>query len=312
MRYHGAALKKLPIFIVLLLPILMALLGVPAHSAEKTPERILSITPAGTEILYYLGLGDRVAGVTKYCNWPPEARSKPSIGDMMHINMEVVVSMRPDLVLISNMNEHTKGSLEAMGFPVAVVYQDDFNEICDSILSVGKACGITETAQKRVEELRESVRRISSKKRAGQKPRVLVVVSRDDEDFSFKKLYVAGKRSFYNDLLIESGASNAFEGDVPYAQLSLEGILRIDPDIIIELIGETGMENAKSKDALKQWENLRDLKAAREGKVSLIRGDFTLRAGPRYPLVLDAFSKIIHEGKREISESSTWTQEQKR
>jgi iron complex transport system substrate-binding protein len=264
--------------------------------------RILSITPAGTEILFDLGLGDRVIGVTEYCSWPPEARSKKNIGDMMHVNMEVIVSLNPDLVLISNMNEHLRGPIEGMGYRVEVVRQDNFEQICDSMTSVGEACGVAEYARHRVEELRGAVRAISERNRGGACPRVLVVVGRDVDDMSFKKVYAAGRRSFYDDLLTESGAENAFGQDVPYAQIALEGLLRLDPDLVIELIGGSGMSNAGTDAIMRQWRSLGDLRASREGRVALIRGDFTLRAGPRYPKILDAFSRIIRGGEREISE----------
>jgi iron complex transport system substrate-binding protein len=263
--------------------------------------RVLSLSPAATEIIFDLGLGDRVIGVTEYCNWPPEAKSKPSVGDMMNVNMEVVVSMQPDLVVISNMNEHLKANIEALGYEVAVVYQDDFAQICDSMLRVGEACGVPDAAKKRTEELREAVRGISSGLPGGRDRRVLVVVGRDD-DASFKKIYVAGPRSFYDELLADAGAKNAFTGDAPYAALSLEGLLRLDPDVIIELVGEHGMTGVDSGSILAQWKNLSDLQAARNGDVAVIRGDFTLRAGPRYPLVLEAFAAVIHEGVREIEE----------
>jgi iron complex transport system substrate-binding protein len=268
----------------------------------KAPERILSLTPAGTEILYALGLEDKIIGVTMYCSWPPEAKSKKNIGDMMHINMEVVVSMNPDLVVISNMNEHLKGSLETMGYPVVIVYQDNFEQICDAIIRVGEVCGVEETAQKKVIELRASVIDISARSKTGDPLRVLVIVGRDVDDLSFKKLYIAGNRSFYNDLLKESGVRNAFTQDVAYSQISLEGLLRIDPDIVIELVGETGMTNLESSAIIAQWKSLKDLRASREDRVALIRGDFTLRAGPRYPLILDAFSRVIRGGERIIVE----------
>jgi iron complex transport system substrate-binding protein len=262
----------------------------------------LSITPAGTEILYDLGLGDRIIGVTEYCSWPPEAKSKKNIGDMMHVNMEVIAALDPDLVLISNMNEHLRGPLEAMEYPVVVVYQDDFEQICGSMTRVGEACGVAAFARERVGGLRAAVRDISERKRTGSPTRVLVVVGRDIDDMAFKRVYVAGVQSFYNDLLKESGVTNAFEGNVPYAQIALEGLLRTDPDLIIELIGASGMSNLESSAVMKQWDSLTDLRASREKQVALIRGDFTLRAGPRYPLILEAFSKIIRDGVREISE----------
>jgi iron complex transport system substrate-binding protein len=264
--------------------------------------RILSITPAGTEILYDLGLGDRVVGVTKYCSWPPEARSKPKIGDMMYTNMEVVISLRPDLVLVSNMNEHLKSSIEAIGCQVVVVYQDNFEQICDSMIRVGEVCGVADAARKRVDELKASALDISARGKAGPSKRVLIVVGRDMEDKSFKKIYVAGRRSFYNDLLVESGTENAFFPDVQYAQISREGLLRLDPDIVVELIGENGMENLPSPEIMAQWDAMKELRASKEGRVAIIRGDFTLRAGPRYPLVLEALRKIIRERARVISE----------
>ncbi|MDR3165382.1 MAG: helical backbone metal receptor [Synergistaceae bacterium] len=272
------------------------------HAASGEPVRILSLAPAATEIIFDLGLGDKVIGVTEYCNWPPEAKSKTNVGDMMHVNMEVVVSMQPDLVAVSNMNEHMKNQIEALGYKVIVVYQDNFGQICDSILRVGEVCGIPDIAKKRIEELRENVRVISAGLPRGKDQSVLIVVGRDSDDASFKKIYVAGPRSFYEELLSDAGAKNAFSGDLPYAGLSLEGLLRLDPDIVIELVGEHGMVGVDSKLILAQWKNLSDLRAAQNGSVAVIRGDFTLRAGPRYPLILESFAKIIHEGLREIEE----------
>ncbi|MDR3254824.1 MAG: ABC transporter substrate-binding protein [Synergistaceae bacterium] len=293
--------------------ILLLLLAAPTSSAaaanpaalSKTPSRILSLSPAATEILFDLGLGDKIVGVTEYCSWPPEARSKKNIGDMMHVNMEVVVALKPDIVIISNMNEHLKSQIESLGFPVVVVYQDDFNQICGSMKQVGEACGAAESAKARIGELRGLVSGIAERasgETGRTKRSVLVVVGRDAADTSFNKVYVTGPLSFYNDLLTEAGAINVFTRSAPYANISKEGLLRLDPDIIIELVGEHGMTNVTTPEIIAQWNKLTDLKAAREGNVAIIRGDFTMRAGPRYPLLLEAFSKVINEGAREIWE----------
>jgi ABC-type Fe3+-hydroxamate transport system substrate-binding protein len=99
--------------------------GEASAQIPQTPQRILSLAPAATEILFYLGLGDRVIGVTEYCTWPPEAREKMNIGDMMHVNLELVLALRPDLVVLSNMNGHIGKQMEELGIPVEAVYQDD-------------------------------------------------------------------------------------------------------------------------------------------------------------------------------------------
>jgi iron complex transport system substrate-binding protein len=280
--------------------VLLVVFGVARCASAGVPERILSITPAGTEILYDIGLGDRVIGVTKYCSWPPEAQTKPSLGDMMHVNLEVVMGMAPDLVVVSSMNIQVGEQVEALGYPVVTVYQDDFDQICDSMLRVGQACGVEEAARARIAELRESVRDKTISP-SDAPPRVLVVVGRDPSEEDLRKIYVAGRGAFYNDLITRAGAVNAYPQDIDYAQMSREGLLRIDPDVIIELIGESGMEVPTGR-VTSQWEAVPDLRAAQEGSVAVIRGDFTLRAGPRYPQILDAFIGAIRDGVREITE----------
>ncbi|GHV45962.1 putative ABC transporter substrate-binding lipoprotein YvrC [Synergistales bacterium] len=261
--------------------------------------RILSLAPVATEILFDLGIGERVVGVTEYCTWPPEAKSKTNIGEMMNVNMEVVASLKPDIVALSNMNVHLRGQFEAFGIPVVVVYQDDFEQICGSILRVGEVCGVAAAARLRVEALRKEVSDLSAKGKSGA--RVLIAVGRD-QDESFRAIYVAGPLSFYNNLLAEAGAENAFTGNVPYANISREGLIRIDPDIIIELVGEHGTENLELGAILAQWDKLPYIRAVSSGRVFVIRGDFAFRAGPRYPKLLDAFSRIINGGVREVNE----------
>ncbi|MDR1916118.1 MAG: helical backbone metal receptor [Synergistaceae bacterium] len=272
-----------------------------ARDAVKNPARILSITPVATEILYSLGLGDRVVGVTRYCNWPPEARSKPVIGDMMNVSLEMLAALDPDLVLISNLNEHLNARIEAMGYNTVIVYQDNFEQICKSILAVGDACGVADAADKKVKELSDAVRALSESAVSGPEARVLIVVGRDPADDKLKKLYVAGIESFYNDLIRESGAVNVVESNVPYLQISREGLLRLDPDIIIDLIGEHGSADIPTEQILGQWRAIPDLRAAIKGNVAIIKGDFSLRPGPRYPLLLKAFIRAIREGAREIT-----------
>ena len=283
---------------ILMVSLFFAATSMSSFASSAVPERILSVTPAGTEILYEIGLGERVVGVTKYCSWPPDAQTKPNLGDMMHVNLEVAMGLTPDLVLVSNMNHQAGEQLESLGYPTVTVFQDDFDEICNSMLRVGQACGVEETAKRRIAELREDVRK-KTLSLDGLPVRVLVVVGRDPSDAELRKIHVAGRGSFYDDLLTRSGAVNAYEQGAAYAQISREGLLRLDPDVIIELIGEHGME-APTENIISRWEAMPDIRAARNSRVSVIRGDFTLRAGPRYPQILDAFIKAIHDGMREI------------
>lgn len=266
------------------------------------PRRIVSITPAGTEILFDLGLGSRVVAVTKYCTWPPEARDRIVLPDMLDIDMESLAALSPDLVVISNMNSSLLERLNKLSYPVVRVDQDDWDEICASIIRVGEACGVPEQAAERVEALRAQTAALAARS-PDDAPRVLVCVGRDPADKAMTSVYVAGTASFYQDLLAAAGARNAIELPVPYAHLSREGLLRANPDIVLELIGDSGMgENLTTDMVLEPWRKITDLRAVQSGDVAVIRGDFTLRAGPRYPKVLAAFISAIHGGLREIGE----------
>lgn len=271
-------------------------------AAEPRPARILSLAPAATEILFDLGLGDRVVGVTRYCNWPPEARDKPVVGDIMQVNLEAVVAHQPDIVVLSNMNAHLRDRIAALGYPVVVVNQDNFEQICDSMLRVGEACGIPERAASRVAELRAEVAALRAVPPAEGAPTVLVVVGRDASDASFKQIYGAAGRSFYDDLLEEAGARNVLEQDAQYVRLSREGLVRLDPDVVVELLGEHGGAAIDTEAVAAQWRALADLRAARDGNVALVHGDFALRAGPRYPRLLRAFVDAIRNGRRQIAD----------
>ncbi|MDR1943340.1 MAG: helical backbone metal receptor [Synergistaceae bacterium] len=298
-------LKKITVALFTILMTALMCADGSAAGSQKSPERILSLTPAGTEIIFSLGLGDRVIGVTKYCNWPPEARSKPVIGDMMNLSLEAITIMSPDLVLLSNMNEHLDPKVKSMGFETVIVYQDDFKQICDSIRDVGQVCGIPDTAEKEINELQESVRVLSESARSadnGFVPRVLVVVGRDPSEDNLKKIYAAGLKSFYDELVRESGGVNVLAQDVPYAQLSQEGLISLNPDVIIDLIGAHGGKDKPIDEIIGQWRPIPYIKAIEEGRVAVIKGDFTLRAGPRYPLILEAFIRVIRDGETKIEE----------
>ena len=184
---QGSKIKKIMASVAIVVAYLAS-----SCAFAAVPARILSITPAGTEILYDLGLGDRVVGVTKYCTWPPEAQVKPSLGDMLHVNLEVVMGLRPDLIVVSNMNQQVGEQVESLGYHTVTVYQDDFEQICDSMLRVGRECGIEDKARLRVEELREAVREKTIAPGASP-PRVLIAVGRDPSEEVLRQIYVAGR-----------------------------------------------------------------------------------------------------------------------
>lgn len=293
------ASRRIAIFFALFA--LISLTTAPASASP--PARILSLAPVTTEILYDLGLGDRVVGVTKWCNWPPEAAQKPQVPDMMNVSVEAAAGFAPDLIVLSNMNGHVENRLRAFGFNVVAARQDDFGAICESMIEIGRACGVEEAARARVEELRAEVRGLAADVPDGPRPRVLVSVGRDTADGTFRRVFAASRGAFYTDLVREAGGENASERDEAYTQYTREGLIRVDPDIVIELAGDHGAGEAAEVIAA-QWEAFTDLRAAADGRVSIITGDVALRPGPRYPAILRAFIRAIQGGERLIDGAS--------
>ena len=134
------------------------------------PRRIVSCSPGSTEILFALGLGDVVAGVTNWCNYPPEAKKVEQIGDLFPLNVEKIVSLRPDLVIAHQMNDQASvETLTGMKLPVLVLKPDSFADILASIALIGKATGSTAKAGPLAARLKNTLDEVGIKGKAVSK-----------------------------------------------------------------------------------------------------------------------------------------------
>lgn len=274
-------MKKILIMIVIALAVLATQ---SAHAAEL---RVLSLAPVATEILYYLGLGDSVVGVTKYCDWPPEAREKPQLPDMMNVSVEAVASFAPDVVALASVNSRLAPAIEAMGHKTVIAEQESLADIERSIVEIGRACGIPGQAALRAAEM---MSRVEALRRPSGSDRVLVVVGRDTSDPTMRSLYVAGDASFYLELIRDAGGDLARGGSYGYSKISREGLIALDPDVIIELVNCDDETAAKIRG---DWLALDDVRAAREGRISILNDTIVFRPGPRYPQLISIFADAI-------------------
>lgn len=274
-------MKKILIMIVIALAVLAT------QSARAAELRVLSLAPVATEILYYLGLGDSVVGVTKYCDWPPEAREKPQLPDMMNVSVEAVASFAPDVVALASVNSRLAPAIEAMGHKTVIAEQESLADIERSIVEIGRACGIPGQAALRAAEM---MSRVEALRRPSGSDRVLVVVGRDTSDPTMRSLYVAGDASFYLELIRDAGGDLARSGSYGYSKISREGLIALDPDVIIELVNCDDETAAKIRG---DWLALDDVRAAREGRISILNDTIVFRPGPRYPQLISIFADAI-------------------
>ena len=279
-----------------LLLIILALLAVPGGGEARNVSRILSMSPAATEVLFALGLGDQVIGVTQYCDYPPEALSKPRVATLLDVNLETLLSLSPDLVVLVDLNESLKERIERLGVRTFTLWHRSLGELCDSIEGLGAACGVPEQGRGLAWAMRDAMREAQERTKGLHRPRVAVAVDRDVTDPVIRSIYIAGRASVYDEMIRLAGGVNAFETEgVAYPRLSAEGFLGLDPDVIIDLVGDHSFQKGLiSEDIRAQWNSLPGLRAFKEGRIYIRFGNDALHPGPRLLSILRQFVAFIH------------------
>lgn len=244
-------------------------------------ERIVSLAPSITEILFALGAGDRVIGVTSYCDYPPEARLKESVGDTLKPSVERIVALRADLVIISTASqvEAFVQKLEELGIPVYVSDPRSLDGVLESIDRMGQLIGAPLRARQLTGELRNRIASVESLVKGTSPTSVLVILGTEP-------LITAGAASFINDLVTRAGGRSVsadVSGDYP--QYSLETAVAKQPQVILLQAGGSVLP-----------ERLKETPAAIAGRVYRLDDDLLLRPGPRVVDGLEQMAARLHPG----------------
>ncbi len=248
-------------------------------------DRVISLAPNLTEIVFAVGAGDRLVGRTTYCDYPAEAKFVAEIGDTLQPSLERIISLKPQLVLISTASqlEVFLQQLQNQNIAVFVTDPHDLNGVFRSITQVGLILGHDEQAKLLVQKLRE--RADAVEQAVKQKPPVRVFYQ-----LSAEPLYTAGHDAFVTDLIRRAGAVSV-TADVPGAwpKYSNESALAARPEaIILPTGGSMGTGNLTVTEALRQSP------AALEGRVYKINDDHLVRPGPRAVDGLEAMARALH------------------
>jgi iron complex transport system substrate-binding protein len=253
------------------------------------PKRIVSTIPSNTEILFGLGLKDRIVGVTNQCNYPAETKSVEKVGSV-NLSLEKIVSLKPDLILMLEDAQKVQiERLRALGLPVFVINPHSVYGLMKSIKLVGKVTGSDDAAHKMVASINDRIQKISSKYRSYRNLKVLVVIW-------VEPLITAGKGTYIDDLIRYAGGINiGSKVHGAYPIMNFETVLSEKPDFII-IAGKSNAEMTFIKND-KKW-GLLD--AVNKRNILLIDSDVITRPGPRLVDALDIIVSFIH--KREADE----------
>jgi len=255
--------------------------------------RIISLAPSITEILFSLGLGDRVVGVTRYCAYPAEALTKTKVGGYYDPNYEEILRLKPDLVIMLREHDAAKRYLGNFHVHVLPVDHNTIGDIVQSIAVIGRACGSSRAADSIVASINTVMARIRSKTANARRPRVLVSVGRSMGAVS--DLCIAGADTYYDEMIRLAGGQNAFiKRGIAYPILSFEGICRINPEVVIDMAPECGGKAESDGTILAQWNKVGMIDAVRSGRVYIFRQDFAEIPGPRIVVILEQIAKILH------------------
>ncbi len=257
---------------------------------DKVPQRIVSIAPSNTEIMFALGLADRLVGVTDFDNYPPEAKSKPSIGGFTTPNIEKIVALSPDLILATSIHENKIiPQLTERGLPVLALAPKTLDEILDSIKLVGEVTGREKEAADLLKEMQKKIKAVTDRTENLPEDKRLAVFYLTWHD----PLMTSGQGTLHHELIQKAGGRNVFPEVVGTKSVSLELLVARNPQV---MVAGTGMGTGEDKtfQYLKSETRLQSTEAARNGRIYQINMDLTGRAGPRIVDGLSQFAKCIH------------------
>jgi iron complex transport system substrate-binding protein len=258
-----------------------------AVSLDASAERIVALAPSITEILYYLGVGDRVAGVTEFSYYPPEAARKPKVGSYARLNIEKIISLNPDLA-IGTADGNERGIimlLEQVGIPVFIVNPRSVRDSIRTITELGRVCGVGKKADGLSSHLYARVDDISRRTAHLKRPLVFLQIN-------IKPIMTVNENTLHHDVIRLAGGENMAQAEpITYPRISVEEIIRRKPEVIII----SSMERSGAfEQARKEWLKWPGIPAARNGRIHLIDSDLLDRPSPRIVKGLEAMARLIH------------------
>ncbi len=255
------------------------------------PQRIVSLAPSVTEMLFSLGLGDRLVGVTTYCDFPEAAQSIPKVGSLQGFSLETVVGMKPDLVIATTEGNSAAeiARLRDLGLSVYTTAPRTFAGILTSLDHLGAALGVEARAKVLTDSLRRRIATVTaSRDTTARRPRLLIVVSHDP-------LYAATVGTFPADIAQLAGARVVPErSPVTYPQLDREGVIAIRPEVLLVPVGSTNPLDQRTR------ASLLGLGSGLPTRLQLVTvpADPLLRPGPRAVAALETLAAALDSLRR--------------
>lgn len=265
----------------------------PIDSAQSImPQRIISVVPSATEMLFAFGVGDKVVAIGDYDNFPPAVAIKPRIGGLLNPNIERIIELRPDMVVTYGSQEVLRQRLVSLGIRMYPFTHGSISQTLQFMKDLGRTVGAEKQANTLLDHIRSTFEEVRASAPA-KHPRVLIVHNRAAGVMG--SFYSVGARAFQHELIAMAGGENLFaDVDREIIQPSIEQLVSRRPDIIIETLPPP--VNRRELEQRKQdWGTMRSLPAVMNHRVYLTDEDYLLVPGPRLDLAARRFGELIRQ-----------------
>lgn len=262
---------------------------------ERSPcQRIVSLAPSVTEVLFELGLGGRVVGVSRFDRYPAGVHSLPRVGGLFDPHYEAIVGHRPTIVVALVEFGEKAEYLRSIVPSVMLVDHRSVAGILGSIEALGERCGVGQRARELRTALERDIAAVQIKGHGRPPVRTLVVVGGVGDGGARRTVFASGRDGFYDEILRLVGGVNVVTGTtVSLPTVSAEGLLALDPDVIIEVREPADNQPVAVAEIKESWQHFGSLRAVKAGRVHVLTDDFVTIPGPRFGDTLRAFAAII-------------------
>lgn len=289
-------MKRLLLLLVMMVAGLVARAPLSAQRAPasaSSPQRIVSLVPATTEMLFEMGAGRRVVGVGSYDRFPPEVEKLPRLGGLIDPNIEQLIALRPDLVIVYETQVELRRQLERARIPLWGYSIKGLSDVTSTVRSLGERVGLGVQANASAERIDARLRAVQARVAGRPRPRTLLLFGR--ESGSLRGINASGGYGFLHDLLELAGGTDVL-ADVKQAAvaMSTEMVLARAPEVIIELHYGEPWPDVRLAAERRAWNVLPSLPAVRSNRITLLAGDELVVPGPRVTIAAERMAAILH------------------
>jgi iron complex transport system substrate-binding protein len=268
-------------------------LQTPRPPAARPPQRIVSLIPAVTEMIYAIGDGARIAAVSNYDHFPAEVAALPKVGGLLDPSVERILAIKPDLVIVYATQKELIERLDRAKIPYFTYQHKALADIMTTIRSLGARIGSAAKADALASGMDRALEEIRAKTAGLPHPATLLVFERDRA--SLRNVFASGGYGFLHDMLEIAGGRNVFASVKQQAvQASTEMLISSKPDVIVELVYGESLKNADLARELRAWDALASVPAVRSGRISALTGDEFVVPGPRVVGATRTLAATLH------------------